>query len=559
MAAKQHSEEQEKGPATTLGLDRSDTSASGMGIVTDMPSGAQSLHRSLRGKEVQLFAIGGAIGTSLYVQMGSALPKGGPAGLFIAFLLWGGVMWAVNECFAEMVTYAPIPSPFIRFGTEWVDGALGFAMAWNFFFSMAFLVPFEIVAMNIMLTFWTDKVPVEAVIVIMMLLYTFLNMVTVRYFGVAEFYLSIFKVLLMLGLFMYTFITMVGGNPLHDAYGFRYWKDPGAFVSHLEPGSVGKFLGILSCIYQASFSITGPEYISMVAAETEMPRKILPPAFRSFVWRLLVFFVGSALCMGIVVPYNDETLNAILSGDIPGSGTGAASPYIISMERLKISGLPNLVNALIMTSIFSAGNALLYAATRTLHGMSLEGHAPRFFSRCTKNGVPIWSLAFSLLFCLLAFLQVNSSSASVLTYLVDLVTCCQMLNYGFTAVTYRHFFSALQKQGISRDTLPYKGRFQPYTSYVAMAGTLFVLLMAGYDLFLDGGWDVMWFFLDYGMIGFFILAFVFWKLVWRSKYVRPGTADLGLGGLKEQIDNYETVHVPREPGRVGRIVNKVFE
>jgi amino acid transporter len=229
------------------------------------------------------------------------------------------------------------------------------------------------------------------------------------------------------------------------------------------------------------------------------------------------------------------------------------------MERLKISGLPNLVNALIMTSIFSAGNALLYAATRTLHGMSLEGHAPRFFSRCTKNGVPIWSLAFSLLFCLLAFLQVNSSSKSVLTYLVDLVTCCQMLNYGFTAVTYRHFFSALQKQGISRDTLPYKGRFQPYTSYLAMAGTLFVLLMAGYDLFLDGGWDVMWFFLDYGMIGFFILAFVFWKLVWRSKYIRPGTADLGLGGLKEQIDNYEAVHVTREPGRVGRIVNKVFE
>ncbi|EMD94369.1 hypothetical protein COCC4DRAFT_43835 [Bipolaris maydis ATCC 48331] len=561
MAAIQHSKDEEKDPATTLGLDRFDTSASGMGtgIVTDIPSGAQSLHRSLRGKEVQLFAIGGAIGTSLYVQMGSALPKGGPAGLFIAFLLWGGVMWAVNECFAEMVTYAPIPSPFIRFGTEWVDGALGFAMAWNFFFSMAFLVPFEIVAMNIMLTFWTDKAPVEAVIVVMMLLYTFLNMVTVRYFGVAEFYLSIFKVLLMLGLFVYTFITMVGGNPLHDAYGFRYWKDPGAFVSHLEPGSVGKFLGILSCIYQASFSITGPEYISMVAAETEMPRKILPPAFRSFVWRLLVFFVGSALCMGIVVPYNDGTLNAILSGDIPGSGTGAASPYIISMERLKISGLPNLVNALIMTSIFSAGNALLYAATRTLHGMSLEGHAPRFFSRCTKNGVPIWSLAFSLLFCLLAFLQVNSSSAIVLTYLVDLVTCCQMLNYGFTAVTYRHFFSALQKQGISRDTLPYKGRFQPYTSYLAMAGTLFVLLMAGYDLFLDGGWDVMWFFLDYGMIGFFILAFVFWKLVWRSKYVRPGTADLGLGGLKEQIDTYEAVHVPREPGRVGHIVNKIFE
>lgn len=229
------------------------------------------------------------------------------------------------------------------------------------------------------------------------------------------------------------------------------------------------------------------------------------------------------------------------------------------MQRMTIHGLPHLVNALIMTSIFSAGNGLLFAATRTLHGMSLEGHAPRFFSKCTKGGVPLWALLFSLCFCLLAFLQVNSTSASVMTYLVDLVTCCQLLNYGFTALTYRHFYSALKQQNISRDTLPYKGRFQPYTSYFAMGGTLFMLLAGGYDLFLTGGWDVMWFFLDYGMIAFFILAFIFWKFVFKSRYVRPGTADLSLGGLREEIDNYEALLVPREQGKVDKVLSKVFE
>ncbi|KAH7153540.1 putative general amino acid permease [Dactylonectria macrodidyma] len=528
------------------------------GTTADITAGSQALHRKLHGKEVQLFAIGGAIGTSLYVQMGSALPKGGPAGLFIAFLIWGSVMWAVNECFAEMVTYLPIPSPFIRFGGEWVDGALGFAMSWNFFLNMAFLVPFEIVAMNIMITFWTDKVPVEAIIVAMIVLYALLNVITVRYFGISEFYLSIFKVLLMIGLFFFTFITMVGGNPLHDAYGFRYWKDPGAFVEHIVPGNTGRFLGILSCLYQASFSICGPEYISMVAAEAEHPRKILPPAFRSFVWRILVFFVGSALCMGIVIPSNDSTLLAILGGEVSGSGTGAASPYVIAMQRLKISGLPHLVNALIMTSIFSAGNGLLFSATRTMYGMSLKGHAPRVFSWCTKGGVPLWSLMFSLSFCLLAILQVNSSSADVMVYLVDLVTCCQLINYGFTALTYRHFYSALAKQGISRDTLPYKGRFQPYTSYVAMGGTTFMFLAGGYSLFLSGGWDVMWFFLTYGMLAFFVILFVAWKLVFKTKYVRPGTADLSLDGLKEEIDNYEAMLAPHEPKKVERVLNKIF-
>ncbi|CDM28994.1 hypothetical protein DTO013E5_1217 [Penicillium roqueforti] len=529
------------------------------GMSANISSGSQHLHRKLRGSEVQLFAIGGAIGTSLYVQMGQALPKGGPAGLFIAFFIWGAVMWAVNECFAEMVTYLPVPSPFIRFGSEWVDGALGFAMAWNFFLNMAFLVPFEIVAMNIMITFWTDKVPVEAIIVAMIVLYAILNVATVRYFGISEFYLSIFKVILMLGLFFFTFITMLGGNPLHDRYGFRYWNHPGAFVEHIVSGGTGKFLGVLSCVYQASFSICGPEYISMVAAETENPRKILPPAYRSFVWRILLFFVGSALCMGIVIPYNDTTLMGILGGSLTGSGTGAASPYVIAMQRLKINGLPSLVNALIMTSIFSAGNGLLFSATRTLHGMSLEGHAPRFFSWCTKAGVPLWALLFSLSFCLLAFLQVSSSSANVMNYLVDLVTCCQLINYLCTAATYRHFFSSLKRQGISRDTLPYKGRFQPYTSYFAMGGTLFMLLAGGYDVFIKGGWDVMWFCLDYAMIGFFIVLFLFWKIVFRSRYVWPGTADLSLGGIKEEIDQYEAALIPREQGLVDKVVGKIFE
>ncbi|CAK7234505.1 hypothetical protein SEUCBS140593_008964 [Sporothrix eucalyptigena] len=529
------------------------------GSAVPITAGSQLLHRNLRGKEVQLFAIGGAIGTSLYVQMGDALPKGGPAGLFIAFLIWGTVMWAVNECFAEMVTLVPVPSPFVRFASEWVDGALGFGMAWNFFLNMAFLVPFEIVAFQIMLTFWTDKVPVEAIVVTLIVLYGLLNVVSVRYFGIAEFYLSIFKVVLMIGLFLFTFITMLGGNPIHDRYGFRYWKNPGAFVSYLEPGAVGRLCGIISCIYQASFSVCGPEYISMVASEAEAPRKVLPPAFRSFIYRILLFFVGSALCMGIVIPFNDPTLSAILGGTADGSGTGAASPYVIAMQRMHIKFLPHLVNALIMTSVFSAGNGLLFSATRTLHGMALEGHAPHFFGKCSKAGVPIYALALSLAFCLLAFLQVSNSSADVLTYLVDLVTCCQIINYLSTTVTYRHFYSALKKQNIDRSTLPYRGRLQPYTSYFAMSGLTFMLLAGGYDLFLSGGWSTMWFFLDYGMIFFFIILIIVWKVVTKSTYVRPGQADISLGGLKEEIDHYEEMFVPRESSKLGQYFNKLFE
>lgn len=99
-------------------------------------AGSQHLHRKLRGREVQLFAVGGAIGTSLFVQMGAVLPKGGPAGLFLGFIVYGTVILCVNQCFAEMVCYLPIPCPYVRLASHWVDEAFGLAMGYNFFLNM---------------------------------------------------------------------------------------------------------------------------------------------------------------------------------------------------------------------------------------------------------------------------------------------------------------------------------------------------------------------------------------------------------------------------------------
>ncbi|PYH96908.1 hypothetical protein BO71DRAFT_153804 [Aspergillus ellipticus CBS 707.79] len=522
-------------------------------------SGSQHLHRRLRGKEVQLFAVGGAIGTSLFVQMGAVLPKGGPAGLLVGFLAYGTIILAVNQCFAEMVCYLPIPSPFVRLAGHWVDEALSFAMGWNFFLTMALGIPYEIVALNVLLTYWTDRVPVAAVVVIVMVLYAVLNILTVRYFGVSEFYLSFFKIILMVGLILYTFITMVGGNPRHDAYGFRYWNDPGAFVSYIVPGNVGRFCGVLACMVQASFTMVGPEYISMAAAEAERPRRVMRKAYASFVWRLMFFFILGALCIGIVIPYNDPILAATIAGTRKGSGTGAASPYVISMNHFGIEALPDIVNALIMTSVFSAGNNLVFSATRTLHGMALEDKAPALFARCNRQGLPYFAVVAAMAFCPLGFLQVSNSSATVLNWLVGVITASYLLNYFGTCITYLHFYAAMRRQGVSRDRLPYKGYLQPYAAWYAVFGTGIMTLILGYNLFIDEQWDISSFFLDYTMIGFFVVAYVFWKVFRRTSYVWPGTADLQLGGLKKEIDDYEEMTPVPVRGRLSRFWNSLFE
>lgn len=156
--------------------------------------------------------------------MGTYLPHGGPAGLLIGYTLWSFNVYLVSECFAEMVVYAPLASPFVQCTSYWVDEALAFAQAWAFFLCQVFLVPAEISALQILITFWTDKMPVEATVIIVLVLYGILNCIDAKLFGKSEFWMSIGKVFLILLLFAFTFFTMIGCNPLHDAYGFRYWN-----------------------------------------------------------------------------------------------------------------------------------------------------------------------------------------------------------------------------------------------------------------------------------------------------------------------------------------------
>ncbi|KAE8350313.1 amino acid permease/ SLC12A domain-containing protein [Aspergillus coremiiformis] len=543
----------EKGPPTIESKVSSDYE---QGAAHSIGSGSQHLQRKLGVKEVQLFALSAAIGTSIFVSIGTALPRAGPAGLLIGFAIWGACALCVNECYGEMVTYLPVPSATITFASKWVDGALGFAMGWNYFLNMALLVPFEIVALSLMIQYWTDVMPAAAVVVIMMVIYLILNIVSVSWFGAAEFYIGIFKVLLVLGLTLYTFITMVGGNPHHDVYGFRNWNNPGAFAEYLVSGPSGRFCGIVAAMVQAGFTICGPEYLGMVAAETHNPRKVIRRAFKTFLTRVLLFFVGGALCIGIVLPYNDPTLVRLRS---EGISTGAASPYVISMQNLGIAGLGSVVNAGIMISLVSAGNALLFSATRTLHGMAIDGKAPRLLAHCTKNGIPIWALFTSLSVCLLGLLQVSESSAQVMNYLVILITANQLLNHFSVSLTYIHFYRAMKAQGVDRNSLPYKGRFQPYTSYIAVTSTAMLTLLLGFDLFVDmpNNWSIKYFLLDYAMLAVYAVLFVSWKLIKKTKYLTPMEVDLGLGEAKNEIDSYEMMLEEKPVGRLEKVLLKI--
>ncbi|KAJ5099028.1 General amino acid permease AGP2 [Penicillium argentinense] len=503
-----------------------------------MADNADNLQRHLDNRQIQLIAIGGAVGTALFVSIGTGLYYGGPGSLFLAFTTQCIFLAMVNNCLAEMSTAYPVSGGFIRLAGKWVDDALGFMVGWNFFFYEALLIPFEISAFTLVLSFWSDKItepgPVAGICAGIIAVYGFLNILAVKAYGEAEFWLSGGKVILIFSLFFFTFITMVGGNPQHDAYGFRYWNNPGSFMEHLSTGSLGRFEGYLGSLWSACFAVVGPEYISMVAAEAKRPRIYIKNAFKTVYIRFGLFFMGGALAVGIVCSARDPALELIATGQKSDS-SASASPYVIGMTNLGVTIFPSIVNALLLTSIFSAGNTYTYCAIRTLYSLALEGRAPRVLTYTTRKGVPIYCFVVVMIFPILSFLQVSNSSSIVITWFANLVTAGGLINYITICITYICFHRACVAQGLDRRQFSYYGRFQPWCGYIGMVWMILVTILYGYPAYKP--WDLSTFWSDYTMQIVIPPLFLIWKVIKKTKWIKPHEADL----LWERplIDAYE--------------------
>ncbi|KAF2795130.1 amino acid transporter-like protein [Melanomma pulvis-pyrius CBS 109.77] len=491
------------------------------------------LHRRLSNRQIQWIAIGGSIGTALFVSIGWGLVEGGPGSLFLGFLIYCSFLALANSCMAEMSVFMPVVGGWVRMGSKWVDEAYGFTAGWNFFLYEAVLIPFEISALNLVLTYWRDDIPVAAVVAACIVLYGIINLFAVRAYGESEFWLASGKILLIFMLFAFTFVTMVGGNPQKDAYGFRYWSHPGSFAEYLHKGTLGRFEGFLGAFFQASFTCVGPEYVAMVAGEAIYPRKTIKTAFKTMYYRFGLFFIMGSLCVGIILPYDDKTLVNVLNNE--GTGTGASSPYVIAMKNMGISVLPDLTNALMVTSIFSAGNSYVYCATRTLYSLSIDGHAPRFLQKTTKAGVPIYCFCVTMIFPFLSFLSAGRAASEGVKWLANITQAAQLLDYIFMCTIYIFFYRALKAQGYNRDDLPYKGWGQPYVAYVGVVFFSVVLGIYGYTSLVT--FDVGTFMTYYAMCFICVVLWVGFKVIKRSKFIKASEADLVWE--RPKIDAYE--------------------
>lgn len=306
----------------------------------------------------------------------------------------------------------------------------------------------------------------------------------------------------------------------------------------------------------------GPEYISMVAGEAKDPRRTITRAFSTLVIRLIIFFIGGALCVGILVPSNDAT-------PTNGSDTYAgASPYVISMQNLQIPVLPSVVNAALMTSIISAGNAYTFNASRSLHALALDGQAPAFLRRLNRNGVPCLAVITVMLLSCLAFLALGSGSAKILNWILNWIlnfnTAATMMNWTIMSATWIRFNAAMKAQNMYRAShLPNLSRWQPYAGYWAFFWASIFLWVQGYAVFLEGNWDVATFIFNYGIIALAGGIGLIWKLAKGTRFYRSKEVDLVSGcDFFDALTEYYRDERDADGGKPlplkGRVMEKIF-
>ena len=265
----------------------------------------------------------------------------------------------------------------------------------------------------------------------------------------------------------------------------------------------------------------------------------MPKAIRGVFYRIMLFYIGGVIVIGWLVPYDDDRLG--------GGSTVASSAFVIAIENAKIKALPSIINAVILSSAFSAGNSVLYASSRTLYGLACAGQAPRFLRKCTKEGLPIWcvfvtcavllvvfyyqstDVSGSALAGLLAYLNINKNGSLVFRWLSHLTSIMGLVTWDMILITYVRFYQGLEHHGVHRDELPYKAPFQPYASYFGILFINLIILFNGFQVFLSKSWNVDNFITAYVCLPIFLGFYLFWKFTQCSKFVHVSDMDFTTG------------------------------
>src|SRR5690606_19965991 len=334
--------------------------------------GSNTLSRGLKNRHIQLIALGGAIGTGLFLGTSTAIGLAGPS-VLLGYAVAGVIAFLIMRQLGEMVVEEPVAGSFSHFANRYWSEFAGFLSGWNYWALYVLVSMAELTAIGIYVQYWWPEIPIWVSALGFFVLVNGINLLHVRLFGEMEFWLSIVKVAAIIAMIVFGGWLLASGNGGPQASVGNLWELGGFF-----PNGVS---GLLMAMAVIMFSFGGLELVGITAAEADNPGKTIPRATNQIIYRILIFYIGA---LGVLL--------ALYPWDLVEEGS---SPFVMIFHSLDATAVATVLNVVVLTAALSVYNSCVYCNSRMLYGLALQGNAPRSLTRVNRRGVPVAALAVS--------------------------------------------------------------------------------------------------------------------------------------------------------------------
>jgi len=421
---------------------------------------SSKLQRGLKNRHIQLIAMGGAIGTGLFLGSAQVIQSAGPS-IILGYAIGGLIAFLIMRQLGEMIVEEPVAGSFSHFANKYWGKFPGFLAGWNYWILYVLVAMTELTAVAKYINYWWPHIPSWVSVLFFFVVITAINLTNVKFYGESEFWLAIIKVVAVISMIIFGLYLLFTAGPDSTASFSNLWTHGGFFPNGFD--------GLFYMLAFLMFAFGGIELIGMAAAEADDPKKTIPKAINQVVIRILIFYVGSLTILLSLVPWNQLDLGGL-----------DKSPFVMIFSQLGIGWAAHLLNFIILTAALSVYNSGMYANSRMLYGLAQQGNAPAVFKKVNKEGVPIPAVLLSAVLIFGCVLLNYFVPEDALGHLMYVVVGALVLNWAMISLTHLKFRSAMK-------TLNHKVSFpalwSPVSNYIVLlfiAVVLYIMWTQGF-------------------------------------------------------------------------------
>ncbi|UUM26141.1 amino acid permease [Acinetobacter colistiniresistens] len=417
-----------------------------------MNNTSPQLKRGLKNRHIHLIAMGGAVGTGLFLGSAQVIQSAGPS-IILGYAIVGLIAFLIMRQMGEMIVEEPVAGSFSYFSQKYWGRFAGFLSGWNYWVVYILVAMTELTAIAKYIHYWWPHIPAWVSTLFFFIFVTCLNLGNVKFYGESEFWLAIIKVVAVISMILFGLYLLLTAGADSTASFTNLWQH-GGFFPH-------GFSGLFYMLAFLMFAFGGIELIGMTAAEAENPEKSIPQAINQVIFRILVFYVASLAIIMSLIPWNQLDLGGL-----------DKSPFVMIFSQLGIDWAAHLLNFIILTAALSVYNSGMYANSRMLFGLAVQGNAPKIFAKVSKQGVPIPAVIFSSVLIFGCVLLNYFVPEQALSHLMYMAVAALVLNWAIISFTHLKFKRAVRLEGTA---VKFPALFSPFSNYLVLAFIVMIL------------------------------------------------------------------------------------